>query len=117
MFFDDSLVLVLFIFLGFAISWIGGFVGLLIGEVVLFWKLFLSWLEFFNGLFLIWLDWVCELLIILGLFGFLSSLGFTFRLSGLVRGFVNNGFLFKLFVRGFPFTGEIAGGLFSLFCL
>ena len=117
MFFDDSLVLELFIFLGFSMSWIGGFVGLLIGGVVLFWKVFLSWLEFFSGLFLIWLVWVCELLTILGLFGFLSWFEFALRLSGLVRGFVNKGFLFKLFVRGLPFTAEITGDLSSLFCL
>ena len=98
-------------------SWIGGFVGLLIGGVVLLGKVFLSWLEFFNVLLVIWLFWDCELLKIFGLFGFLSWFGFTFRLTGLVRGFVNNGFLFKLFVRGFPFTEEITGDLFSLFSL
>jgi len=46
MFLEDSLVLILlFIFLGFAISWIGGFVGLLIGGFVLLTKVFLSWLK------------------------------------------------------------------------
>ena len=90
MFFDDSLVLELFIFLGFSMSWIGCFVGLLIGGVVLFWKVFLSWLRF------------------LGWFGFI------FRLSGLLRGLINNGFLFKLSLRGFPFKEGTTGDLSSL---
>ena len=105
------------IFLGFAINWIGVCAGLLIGGFVLFWKVFLSWLEFFSGLFLIWLVWVCELLTILGLLGFLSFFGNSFRLSGLLRGFVSNCFLFELSLRGFPFREEIIGDLSSLFCL
>ena len=55
----------LFMFLGFAVSSIGGFAGLLIGWVILFWKVFLSWLKFCEGLlFIFWfvrLDRDCEL--------------------------------------------------------
>ena len=108
-------------FLGFSISWIGGLVRLLIGGVVLFRKVFLSWLKFsavllFRFLF-VRFAWDFELLIILGLIGFFSWLGIIFWLSGLLRGFFNNGFLLELSLRDFPFTGEIRVDLSSFFCL
>ena len=116
MFWEDSLDLKLvFIFLGFAINWIGGFAGLLIGGVGLFKKVFLSWLSFCEGLiFVFWivrLAWDCELLTIVGLLGFLGWFEIIFRLSGLLRGFVNNGFLFKLSLTGLPSTEETLGDL------
>ena len=122
MFWEDSLDLALFlIFLGLAISWIGGFAGLFIGGVVLFWKVFLSWLKFCEVLLvLFWFlrfAWDCELLTIDGLLRFLSGFEIIFRLSGLFKGFINNGFLFELSLRGFSFIEEITEDLSSLFCL
>ena len=118
---DSSDLTLLLIFLGFAISWIGGFAGLLIGGVVLFSKVFLSWLKFCKGLLLIFwflrFAWDFELLTILGLLGFIDWFEIFFRLSGLLRGFINNGFLFELSLIGSPFTEEIRGDLSSLFCL
>ena len=118
----NSLDLVLLlIFWGFAISWIGGFAGLLLGKVVLFWKVFLSCFEFSEGLLFIFrfegFAWDCELLTILGLLGFLGWLEIIFILSGLFKGFINNGFLFKLSLRGLPFTRGVTEDLFSLFFL
>ena len=122
MFWEDSLDLtLLLIFLGLAISWIGGFAGLFIGGVMLFRKVFLSWLRFCEVLlFIFWFvrfAWDCELLAIVGLLRFLGWFEIIFRLSGLLRGFINNGFLFELSLRGFPFIEEITEDLSSLFCL
>ena len=52
----------------------------------------------------------------LGLLGLLGGFEIIFRLSGLLRGFINNGFLFELSLRGFPFPGGITEGSFSLCC-
>ena len=120
MFWEDSLDLtLLFIFLGFAINWIGGFAGLLIGGVVLFSKVFLSWLKFCEGFLLEFVRFArdCELLTKFGLLGFFSWFEIIFTLSGLLSGFINNGYMFELSLRGFPFLGEITGDLSSLFCL
>ena len=107
----------LFRFLGFAISWIGGFAGLLIDGVVLFWKVLLSGLKFCDGLlfeFWFWIfSWDWEVLIVLELFWFLDWFGIFFRVSGLFRGLINNGFLFGLSLRDLPFSGDLS----SLFCL
>ena len=77
MFLGDSLDLkLLFIFLGFAMSWMGGFAGLLIGGVVLLRKVFLSWLKFCGEfLFIFWFlrfAWDSELLTRLDLLEFLG---------------------------------------------
>ena len=122
MFWEDSLDLtLLFIFLGFAISWIGGFAGLLICGVVLFSKVFLSWFKFCEGLLFIFLfvrfarD--CELLVFVGLLRIVGLFEIIFWLSGLLRGLINNGFFFELSSRGFPFIEEITEDSFSLFFL
>ena len=111
----------LFMFLGFAISWIGGFAGLFTGGVMLFWKFFLSLLKFCEVLLFIFLlmgfAWDCDLLKVLFLLGFLDWFEIVFRLSGLLSGFFNNGFLFEFSLVGFPFKEEIIGDLTSLFCL
>ena len=52
----------------------------------------------------------------LGLLGFLGGFEIFFRLSGLLRGFINNGFLFELSLRGFSFSEGITGDLFLLCC-
>ena len=62
----------------------------------------------------------CELLTIVGLLGLLglfSLLGIVFTLSGLLRGFVSNGFLFSLSLGDFCLLEEITEDLSSLFCL
>ena len=121
---EASLDLLFFIFLGFSINWIGGLDGLLIDWVELLRKFFLSWLKFCAGLFCIFwfigfdFDW--GLLIILGLLGLLglfSWLGIVFTLSGLLSGFVSNGFLFSLSLGDFCLLEEITEDLSSLFCL
>ena len=122
MFWEDSLDLeLLLIFLGLAISWIGGFEGLFIGGVVLFRKVVLFWLRFCEVLiFIFWFVRFagdCELLVIEGLLRFLGWFEIIFRLSGLLRGFINNGFLFELSLRGLPFIEEITEDSSSLFCL
>ena len=105
-FWKDSLDSTLLIFLGLAISWKGGFDGVFIGGVVLFRKFFFSWLRF------------CEVLLFKFWFvGFIGLFEIIFWLSGLLRGLINNGFLFELSLRVFPFMEEITGDLFSLFCL
>ena len=80
MFLLDSLPLVRF--LGFAISWIGGFARLSGGVFVFFRKAFLSWFKLPEGLLFILVflvfDWDCELVIIFGLLGFLSWFGIIF---------------------------------------
>ena len=116
---EELLDLTLFMFLGFAIRWIGGFAGLLIGGVVVFRNVFLSWLKFCEGLLFVFVRFArdCELLTILGLLGFWSWFEIIFTLSGLLSGFINNGFLFELFLRGFLCLEEITGDLSSLFCL
>ena len=115
----ESLVFTwLFIFFGFAISWIGGFAGLLLDEVVLFRKVFLFWLEFWVDILFVFLftkfPWDCERLIILGLLGFLGGFEVIFRFSGLLRGFINNGLLLELSLTGFPFPEGITEDSFSL---
>ena len=109
----------LFIFLGFAINWIGGFAELLIAGVVLFRKFVLSLLGFCKGL-IFWLVRFprdCEELIILGLLGFLGWFTIIFWLSGLLSGFINNGFLFELSFRDLSFTEELISDSSSLFSL
>ena len=121
-FWEDSLDLtLLLIFLGFAISWIGGFAGFLIGGVVLFAKVFLSWFKFCEGLLFVFLfvrfarD--CELLVFVGLLRIVGLFEIIFWLSGLLRGLINNGFFFEFSSRGFPFIEAITEDSFSLFCL
>ena len=119
MFWEDSLFLL--IFLGLAISWIGGFDGLFIGGVALFREFFLSCLRFCEVLlFIFWFvrfGWDCELLVIVGLLRFIGLFEIIFWLSGLLRGFINNGFLFELLLIDLPFTEEITEDSFSVFCL
>ena len=122
MFWEDLLELtLLLIFLGLAISWIGGFPGLLIGGGVLLWKFFLSRLTFWEVLlFIFWFvrfGWDCEMLAIVGLLRVLGWFEIIFILSGLLRGFFNNGFLFGLSLRGFPCIEEVTEDLTSLLCL
>ena len=121
-FWEDSFdFILLVIFLGLAISWIGGFDGLFIGVVVLFRKVFLSCLRFCKVLlFIFWFvrfAWDCELLVMLGLLRFLGLFEIIFWLSGLLRGFINNGFLFELSLRGLPFIEDLTEDSFSSFCL
>ena len=119
-FWEDSLDLIL-LFFGLAINWIGGFAGLFIGAVELFWKVFLSWLIFLEVFILIfWFErfaWDWELLVIVGLLKFLGWFEIFSRLSGLFRGFINNGFLFGLSFRRLSFIEEITDDSSSLFCL
>ena len=122
MFWEDSLDLtLLLIFFGLAISWIGAFGGLFIGEVALFRKVFLSWLRFCEvWIFIFWFlgfAWDCELLVIDGLLRFLGEFEIIFRLSGLFRGFSSNGFLFELSLGDFPLIAGTNKELSSLFCL
>ena len=122
MFCEDLVDLtLLLIFLGLAISWIGGFAGVFIGGVVLFRKVVLFWVGFCEVLlFLFWFlrfPWDCELLVLIGLLRFLGLFEIIFRLSGLLRGFINNDSLFELFIRGFSFIEEITEDLSSLICL
>ena len=112
MFLEESFDLtLLLIFLGLAISWIGGFAGFFIGGVALFRKVFLSWFRFCEVLlFILWFvrfAWDCELLVIIGLLRFLGWFEISFRLSGLLRGFINNGFLFGLSFSVFSLIEEI----------
>ena len=122
LFLEDSLDLtLLLIFLGFAINWIGGFAGLLIGGIVLFRKFLLSWLKFCESLpFVFWfVIFGCdgELLIIFGLLRFLDWFEIFFKVSGLFIGFINNGLFFELSLRGSPFKEEATVDLSALFCL
>ena len=121
MFWEDLLdSILLLIFLGLAISWMGGFDWLLIGGVVLF-REFLSCLRFCE--FLLFIFWFvkfgldCELLVIVGLFRFIGLFEIIFWLSGLLIGFINNGFLFELSLRLLPFIEEVTEDSFSVFCL
>ena len=121
MFWEDSLDwILLLIFFGLAISWIGGFAGLFIGVVVLFRKAFLSWLRFWGVWIFIFcfvgFAWDCELLVIVGLLRFLGWFEIILGLSGLLRGFINNGFLFELSFNGLSFIEEVTE-VSSLFCL
>ena len=99
----------------------GCLAGLLKVGVLLLLKFFLSWLKFCEGrLFKFWfrrfaLDW--ELLIILGLFEIFVWFEIVLGISGLFRGFINNGFLLGLSLRGFPFKVEFSGSVSFLFCL
>ena len=116
MFLEGLFDLKVFIFLGFSISWIGGLEGLLMGGLMLFRKVFLSWLKFRDGLF--FMSWLivftgdCEILVILGLLGFMSWFGFIFKFSGLFRGFFNSCFLSELSLGGCPSKEDLA----FLFC-
>ena len=65
-------------------------------------------------MFLLWVDRFgldCELSTIAGLFEII------FLLSGLLIGFTNNGFLFKLSLKSFPSAEGITGDFSSLFLL
>ena len=116
-----DLLLLLLVFFGLAISWIGGFIGLFIGKFILFRKVVLSLSRFCEVL--IFISWFlrfardCELLVIVGLLSFLGWFDISFRFSGLLRGFIINGFLFELFLRGFSFMAEIKEDSSFLFCL
>ena len=116
--FDLTLLL---IFLGLAISWIGGFAGLFIGGFALFLKVFLSWLRFWEVLlFVFWfvrLACDCELLVVVGLLRFFGWFEIIFILSGLFRGFISNGFLFELSLGDFPLIAGTNEDLSSLFCV
>ena len=121
MFFEDSFDLkLLFIFLGFAINWIGGFAGFLRGEVLLSRNDCLPWLRFCGGLMFVFLfvgfAWDCVLSTIFGLMGLLGWFEIIFNFSGLLRGFINNGFLSESSLEDFPFKEEARGDLSSLFC-
>ena len=110
------------IFLGFSISWIGGFTGLLIGGVVVLRRVFLSELRFWDGLLFMFrfagFAWDCELLTILGFLGFVSWFGIIFRVCGLLRGFANNdGSLLDPSLLVCFFKGELMEDLSSLFWL
>ena len=109
-------------FLGFSISWKGGFAGLLIDGVIWLREVLVFWLEFCEDLtsnFWFWIFfWDWELLVaILDLFVFVDWFEIIFGLSGLLRGFISNGFLFMFSWSGFPCIEEVTGGLSSLFCL
>jgi hypothetical protein len=88
---------------------------------VLFRKFLLPWLRFCEVLLSIFwfvrFDWDCELLVIVGLFRVLGWFEIVFRLSGLLRGFINNGFLFELSLIGFPFKEDLTEDLSSSLCL
>ena len=122
MFLEDSLGLILFVkFLGFAISWIGGFAGILKGGVVILREFFLSWLKFCDtwGFVFLFVKFAldCELLTILGLLKFLGWFEIIFTLSGLFKGFVKNGLLFELSWKVLPFFEDATEVLSSLFFL
>ena len=122
MFWEDSLDLTFLLrMLGLAISWIEGFTGLFMGVVVLLRKVFLSWFwfcEFF--LFMFWFEGFacdCVVLVFVGLLIFFGWFEIIFRLSGLLRGFINNVFLFELSLGGFPSIEEFAEDSSCLICL
>ena len=121
MFLEDSFDLTLLLFLGLAISWIGGFAGLFTGGVALFLKVFLSWFWFWEVLlFVFWFEKFacdCELLVIVGLLRFFGWFEIIFWLSGLLRGFISNGFLFELSFVGFSLIVGTNEDSSSLFCL
>ena len=95
--------------------------GLFIGGVALFRKVFLSCLRFCEVWIFIFrfarFAWDCELLVIIGLLRFLVWFEISFKLSGLLRGFINNGFLFGLSFGVFSLIEEITEDSSFLFCL
>ena len=80
----------MFIFLGFAINWIGGFAGFLRGVFVLSLGFSWLWLKFCGGLIFVFLfvgsAWDCDFSRVFGLMGLLGWFEIIFKLSGLLRG-------------------------------